>query len=264
MENSILKKRLFWLVLAGVLVVGVGLYLGSSAGASLVARISDHGKFFLPVLITAALAEGLNPCAYSVLLLTIAFLFSLGRLRSDILKVGAAFIVAVFLVYIGIGLGVLQALSVFNVPHFVAKIGAILIILLGAINLVNTFFPKFPIKLTIPQGARRSMAVLMEKASLPTAFALGALVGLSEFPCTGGPYIVVLGMLHDKALHSLGLAYLLLFNLIFIAPLIVFLAIASERSLLEKVQEWKKSETGNMRFWSGVVMVVLGIIILAV
>jgi len=88
-------------------------------------------------------------------------------------------------------------------------------------------------------------------------------VGLSEFPCTGGPYIVVLGMLHDKALHSLGLAYLLLFNLIFIAPLIVFLAIASERSLLEKVQEWEKSETGNMRFWSGVVMVILGTVILA-
>ncbi len=263
MENGILKKRLFWLVAVGTLVIGAGLYFGSPAGASLIAAISDHGKFFLPILVAAALTESLNPCAYSVLLLTIAFLFSLGRLRSDILRVGAVYILAIFLVYIGIGLGALQALSIFNVPHFVAKAGAIVIIILGAINLINTFFPKFPLKLSIPQSAHKAMAVLMEKASLPTAFALGALVGLSEFPCTGGPYIVVLGMLHDQALHSAGLMYLLLFNLIFVAPLIVFLAITSEKSLLEKVQEWKKSEISNMRFWSGVVMVVLGIIILA-
>jgi cytochrome c-type biogenesis protein len=263
-KNNILKKRLFWLVLAGVFVVGVGLYLGSPVGASLIAKISDHGKFFLPVLVAAALAESLNPCAYSVLLLTIAFLFSLGRLRADVLKVGAAFIVAVFLAYIGIGLGVLRALSVFNVPHFVAKIGAILIIILGAINLINTFFPKFPIKLSIPRSTHRTMAILMEKASLTTAFALGALVGLSEFPCTGGPYIAVLGMLHDKALHSIGLVYLLLFNLIFIAPLVIFLVVASERSLIEKVQEWERSNIGSMRFWSGIVMIVLGIIILTV
>jgi cytochrome c biogenesis protein CcdA len=103
----------------------------------------------------------------------------------------------------------------------------------------------------------------MERGSIPTAFVLGALVGLSEFPCTGGPYIVVLGLLHDNSTRVLGLAYLLLFNVIFIVPLIVFLMIASEKSLLEKVQEWKRSETGNMRFWSGVVMVILGLIIFA-
>jgi len=263
MANNILKKRIFWLIAVAVIVIGVGLYLGSPAGASLISKISDNGKFFLPVLVSAALVESLNPCAYSVLLLTIAFLFSVGRVRSDILKVGAAYILAIFLVYIGIGLGALQALSVFNVPNFVAKIGAALIIFLGAINLINTFFPKFPIKLSIPKSAHKTMAGLMEKASLPTAFLLGALVGISEFPCTGGPYIVVLGMLHDKILHSVGLIYLLLFNIIFIVPLIVFLSIASERSLLEKVQAWKTSETGNMRFWSGVVMVILGIIILA-
>ncbi len=263
MINNILKKRIFWLMLVAVFLIGAGIYFSSPTGASFVAGISNNGKFFLPVLVVAALTESLNPCAYSVLLLTIAFLFSMGRARSDILKVGAVYILAIFLVYMGIGLGALQALSFFSVPHFVARIGAIIIIGLGLINLINVFFPKFPLKLSIPQSAHRRMAVLMEKASLPTAFALGALVGLSEFPCTGGPYIVVLGMLHDQALHSAGLAYLVLFNLIFIAPLVVFLGIASEKNLLEKVQAWKKSETGNMRFWSGVVMLILGTIILA-
>lgn len=249
--------------MVAVVIIGAAVYFNLSSNAGLLQRISGNGKWFLPVLIVAALTESLNPCAYSVLLLTIAFLFSLGRERPHILKVGGVFILGIFLVYIGIGLGVLQALHLFNTPHFVAKLGAAIIIVLGVINLINVFFPAFPIKLNIPKSTHRKMAELMEKGSVPMAFLLGALVGLGEFPCTGGPYLVVLGLLHDNATRLAGLGYLLLFNVIFVVPLIIFLLIASEQSLLQKVQEWKRSETGNMRFWSGVIMVVLGLIIFA-
>ena len=259
--NDILKKRLFWLVLVAAIIFGIGLYFNFSVGTGMFLVMSSGGRWFLPVLVVAALTESLNPCAYSVLLLTIAFLFGIGRTRAHILWAGGAFILGIFLVYIGIGLGVLQALQLFNTPHFMAKVGAVLLLALGSINLINSFFPKFPIKLNIPQSAHQRMAKLMEKGSVPTAFVLGALVGLGEFPCTGGPYLVVLGLLHDNATRLAGLAYLLLFNLIFVLPLVIFLLIASEQSLLEKVQEWKKSKTGNMRFWSGIVMVVLGVII---
>jgi len=259
--NNILRKRLFWLVLVAAVVLAVGTYFNSSAGAGIFVGASANGKWFLPILVVAALAESLNPCAYSVLLLTIAFLFGIGRTRAHILWTGGAYILGIFLVYIGIGLGALQALHLFNLPHFMARVGAAILLVLGSISLINSFFPKFPIKLSIPQSAHGKMAVLMEKGSIPTAFALGALVGLFEFPCTGGPYLVVLGLLHDNATRLAGLMYLALFNLIFILPLIIFLLIASEQSLLEKVQEWKKSKTGNMRFWSGIVMVVLGVII---
>jgi cytochrome c biogenesis protein CcdA len=261
--DGVFKKRLFWLVVVAAVVIGAGLYFGSPASSQILRQASGNGRWFLPVLVVAALTESLNPCAYSVLLLTIAFLFSMGRVRSDILKVGTVYILGIFLVYIGVGLGALQALHIFNTPHIVAKIGALLLLVLGFINLINAFFPKFPVKLSIPKSAHGAMAKLMGKGSIPTAFVLGALVGLSEFPCTGGPYIVVLGLLHDNATRLIGLAYLLLFNVIFVIPLVIFLLIASEKSLLEKVQAWKRSETGNMRFWSGVIMVVLGLIIFA-
>ncbi len=260
--TDIFKKRLFWLIVVAVVLIGAAVYLNSTASANFLWKISNNGRWFLPVLIVAALAESLNPCAYSVLLLTVAFLFGIGRSRAHILRAGGVYVLGIFLVYIGIGLGALQALHLFNTPHFMAKVGAIVILVLGAINLINSFFPKFPIKLGIPQSAHNKMAVLMEKGSIPTAFVLGVLVGLCEFPCTGGPYLVVLGLLHDNATRFAGLAYLVLFNLIFILPIVIFLLIASEQSLLEKVQEWKKSKTGNMRFWSGIVMVVLGMIIL--
>ena len=142
-----------------------------------------------------------------------------------------------------------------------AKVGALLLIILGSINLIGEFFPRFPIKLKMPNVAHRQMAVLIEKGSIPTAFALGILVGLCEFPCTGGPYLMVLGLLHDQATYISGLSYLLLYNLIFITPLILILLIASDKNLLGKARSWQKREKRFMRFGGGIAMIVLGIII---
>ena len=142
-----------------------------------------------------------------------------------------------------------------------AKVGAGLLVLLGGINLINEFFPAFPIKLRIPHAAHRKMAELMEKGSLPTAFILGGLVGICEFPCTGGPYLMVLGLLHDQTTYLMGLGYLVLYNLIFILPLVIILAIASDKVLLEKAQVWQRKERGIMRIGGGIAMIILGIFI---
>ena len=105
-----------------------------------------------------------------------AFLFSLGRLRSSVLELGAAYILGIFVVYMLIGLGMLQVLHLFETPHFMAKLGASLLVLLGLVTLANHFVPAFPVKLRMPQFAHGRMAQLMEKSSLPSAFALGGLV----------------------------------------------------------------------------------------
>ncbi len=216
----------------------------------------------IPILGTAALISGLNPCGLSILLLTIAFLFSIGKARAGILKVGSSYILGIFVVYVLIGLGLLRTLQVFNTPNFVAKIGALILIIVGVINMTNVFFPAFPIKLKIPQSAHHKIARLMEKKSMPAALLLGALVGLFEFPCSGGPYLLVLGLLHDGATYIRGFAYLLFYNVVFILPLVVVLLVASNNLVLEKVRQWKKDNTGQMKLWSGLAMIVLGVIIL--
>lgn len=255
-------KKLIALIIIGTVLVGlVAFFRFGGIGTEALWNLSNNGKWLLPLISVAALIDSINPCAFSILLLTIAFLFSVGRLRSGILKIGTAYIFGIFLIYMLIGLGILQTLHVFSTPHFMAKAGALLLILLGAINIINEFFPAFPVKLRIPQAAHHKMAELMEQASMPTAFFLGALVGLCEFPCTGGPYLMVLGLLYDKATYMAGLGYLLLYNLIFILPLVIILFIASDKGLLEKVQAWQGKERGIMRFGGGIAMVVLGIII---
>ena len=257
-----MNKKLAILIAVSVLLFGAVIFFKvGNIGTTALWNLSGEGKWLLPLVGIAALIDSINPCAFGILLLTIAFLLSIGKIRSGILKIGGVYILGLFTVYILIGLGIFQALHIFNTPHFMAKVGAVLLVALGGINLINEFFPSFPIQIRIPQAAHHKMAELMNKASLPTAFLLGALVGLCEFPCTGGPYLMVLGLLHDQGTYLTGVGYLLLYNLIFILPLVVILFIASNNALLEKVQAWKKAETRHMRMWGGVAMVVLGLLI---
>lgn len=257
-----MNKKLTLLVITAVALFGfVILIQTGNIGSTALWNVSQGGQWLLPLVVVAALIDSINPCAFSILLLTIAFLLSLGKLRSKIMKVGSAYIIGIFAAYLGIGFGIFQVLHIFNTPHFMAKIGAALLIALGALNLTHHFFPAFPIKIQIPRNVHRPIAQLMEKSSLPAAFLLGGLVGLCEFPCTGGPYLMVVGLLHDQATYAKGFGYMLLYNFVFVLPLILILLIASNKGLVEKVEFWRKSNLAAMRLSSGIAMVVLGLLI---
>ena len=141
------------------------------------------------------------------------------------------------------------------------KLGATILIVFGIINLINRFFPKFPIKLKIPGVAHSAMSGLMEKASFPAVFGLGILVGICQFPCMGGPYLMVIGLLRDQVTYMSGFGYLLFYNLILITPLVVVLFIAAKKELVEKVQFWKRENMDGLRLWAGIAMIIIGILI---
>lgn len=260
-----MNKKLWLYVILAVVVFGLMvLFRVGGLDSNLVWKFSAGGKFFLPLVVIAALIDSINPCAFSILLVTVAFLFSIGKLRRNILTVGVVYILGIFLVYLLIGLGILRALNLFGVPNFMGFVGAGILIVFGFVNIFEVLFPGFPSILKIPHSAHGKMARYIESASIPTAFALGLLVGVFEFPCTGGPYLMILGLLHDNSTFFKGFNYLLLYNLIFILPLAVVLLIASSEGVLAKVEEWQKGGRKKERFIAGLAMVALGLIIFLV
>lgn len=259
-----MSKKFFVLVAAVLLLFGlVWFFRVENIGTTALWNLSEGGTWLLPLIAVAALIDSINPCAFSVLILTIAFLLSIGKLRSGVLAIGGAYIFGIFMVYLLIGFGLLQALHLFETPHFMAKVGASLLILLGVINVANVLLPAFPLKLSIPQAAHHKIASLMAGITLPTAVVLGALVGLCEFPCSGGPYLMVIGLLNDRATYFNGVGYLFLYNLIFILPLVLLLFVASDKSLLDKVQGWQQENRTSMRLGGGFAMIALGAIVFA-
>lgn len=222
---------------------------------------SHSGNLFLPVIAGAAVADSINPCAFSILFLTIAFLLSLGKDRKFILAAGSAYIFGIALIYTFIGVGILQVLSIFAIPNFMAKIGAAILIAYSLISLANEFFPSFPIKLKIPEKGHLTIGKIIHRASIPAALLLGIVVGMFEFPCTGGPYLFVLSLLHDQKTFWSGFGYLIIYNVIFVLPLIIMLALAASKTVLEKIDRMRKLETKKARIILDVALLLVGVLL---
>ena len=256
-----MKRIITILAIVTVAIVGVVLLKNLPGMSTFIWNLSQGGVWLLPLVLISAILDSVHPCSFSILLITIAFLFGMQMTRKKILQIGGLYIAGIFAAYFTIGVGLLKVLHLFNVPHFMGKLGATLLIVFGALNIINELFPKFPIKLKIPSVSHTVMGRLMEKASFPAAFGLGLLVGVCQFPCMGGPYLMIIGLLHDKMTYFAGFGYLTLYNLILILPLVVVLWIAADKVIVDKVQEWKITNLKGLRFWAGSAMIIIGILI---
>lgn len=259
-----MKRILIISGIIGAFIIGVIVLKFSPATSSIIWDMSNGGAWLLPLVLISSLLDSVHPCSFSILLITIAFLFGLSMARKKILQIGGLYIAGIFASYLLIGLGILKVLHIFSVPHFMGKLGATLLIIFGIINLINRFFPNTPIRLSLPSAAHAPMARLMERTSLIAAFLLGALVGVCQFPCMGGPYLMVIGLLHDQVTYVAGFWYLFLYNFILIVPLAIVLWFSADKTVVDKMQEWKREHLSRVRLIAGVAMVVLGALILFV
>jgi len=256
-----MKKIIITISIFLFIIIGVVLLKNSQGISSIIWNISNEGTWLLPLVFISSLLDSVHPCSFSILLITIAFLFGMQMTRKKILQIGGIYIAGIFTSYFLIGLGILKVLHLFNTPHFMGKLGATLLIVFGFINLLNYLFPNFPIKLKIPSFTKGVMGKLMERSSILAAFGLGFLVGICQFPCMGGPYLMVIGLLRDKVTYFSGFGYLIFYNLILIVPLVAVLFISSDKTLLTKVQEWKNTNTSKVKLWAGLIMIIIGILI---
>lgn len=216
----------------------------------------------LPAVVVTGLLDSVNPCAFAVILLLLAFLFTLRQSRSRILQLGGVYILMIFLVYFAIGLGLLQAVRFSDDPHFVARAGSWILIGLGGINLLEFFFPRFPIKLHMPKFAGAKTNELIGKATFPATVGAGFLVGLCTFPCSGGVYVSIITLLNARTTMAWGIAYLGLYNLLFVLPLILILGIVGNRPAAKRWARWEREHARSIRLWYGLAMVGLGVAML--
>jgi len=91
--------------------------------------------------------------------------------------------------------------------HLMAKIGAWLVIGLGLINLKDYLFPNLPIHLRIPTIAHGTIQDWLKRATFPAAGVGGFLVGLCTFPCSGGIYVAIVGLLALQTTYLQGVSY---------------------------------------------------------
>jgi cytochrome c biogenesis protein CcdA len=259
----------------------------SVASADLVA----YFKGFVPAaIIIAGLEDGVNPCAFTVIVFFISFLALQGYRKKELIFIGAAFILSVFLTYLCIGLGIFNFFYRFRsfwvITRLLNMIIGSLSILFGVLAIYD--FIKFkrtgltddlvlqlpkPIKERIhkvvgffyrlsPQEKQAKVLPSLGKLVV-SALITGFLVSLLEAVCTGQVYLPTISfVLKASTLKLQALGYLLLYNIMFVVPLIVIFIFALMGTTSGQFSAFLKRHLGLIKILMAVLFFSLGIFLI--
>ena len=216
----------------------------------------------MPLVISTALIDSINPCAIGVLILLISTLLALSHNRKKMLITGIIYILAIYITYFVAGIGLLLFIQRFNLAEPIGIFVSILIIILGLIEIKDFFWYGKGISLVIPYKRSKQIEKMMKKLTIPGAITLGIFVAAVELPCTGGPYLAITTLLAKLGLSSIIITYLLIYNFIFILPLITILLLVYFGMNAKKIKNWKQNNKKWMRLATGIILIILGIILL--
>ncbi len=219
----------------------------------------------LPLLtiIGAALVDSINPCAIAVLLILLTALLAANEKKRAI-KAGLAFSTAIFIFYFLFGLGLFSAIQVIGLSYWFYKVVGFLAILIGLGNIKDYFwYGGGGFVMEIPRKWRPKMKQLLRSVTSPMgAFSMGFVVCLFELPCTGGPYLFILGLLAEKSTRMQAIPLLLLYNFFFILPLLIISGLVYFGfTTVEDTNKWKNRNYKIMHLVIGVMMLILGILV---
>jgi cytochrome c biogenesis protein CcdA len=173
----------------------------------------------LGMVVIAALIDSINPCAFGVLLFLMAVLLSMGTPKKA-LKYGLIYSTIIFIVYLLAGVGIMKLIGLSNSLDTIKIVAGILILIAALIEIKDFFWYDKGFSLKIPDAAKPKLQEYVRKGTLPALIMLAVFVALVELPCTGAIYLAILSLIGDSGM--IGLIYLLIYNIIFIAPLFVF------------------------------------------
>ena len=230
--------------------------------------------FTVAGVVVGGLVDGINPCAIATLVFLVSVLSMAKVTGRRLLLVGAAFCLASFLTYTAIGFGLLRALhllSSFNAIRRGVEL-ALVALLIGlavysfrdAIRFRRSARAQ-DVSLQLPDGIKRLTHRLMRtglrgRAQVASAFGIGAAVTALESVCTGQVYVPTLALVvKGGGAVSRGLTYLLLYNLMFILPLVVVFVLTYHGMKLTRLLEWSKENVVLSKILLGCFFVSLAI-----
>ena len=237
--------------------------------------VAAASRFTLPAVVLAGIADGFNPCAFSIVIVLAGILAVGGRKRRARMLGGWAFCAGSFLTYMAMGLGLMRALraleSLRTVHDAVMSALALVLFILAALSVRDAFRyrrAKVPsaITLQLPGRVKKLIRAVAEASwSGPTVFAAslgcGFLVTLLDSLCTGQIYVPVLALISREPGAWRYFALLALYNLAFIAPLVTVFMLAAKGADSERMSRWSKRNVFPSKLALGFAFAVLGLLV---
>ncbi len=211
---------------------------GGDAQQSIVERFESLGVL---TVVLAGLVDGLNPCAFATLVFFVSYLTISGRTGKQVLAVGAAFTLGVFLAYVAVGMGFFRVLELAGdlltkLGRWVFGLTAAFCLVLAVFSLLDYFKARRgeigDMALNLPHWLRERINAVIRKSRHSRAFVAGAfftgiIVSFLELACTGQVYLpTIIFVMSMPELKARATFFLLLYNLLFTAPLVVVFVLA--------------------------------------
>jgi len=187
------------------------------------------------------------------------------RNRRKLLGVGIIYIVAVFITYLLAGLGLIWfqgTLITLGLSLYLGIVVGLILLIFGILEIKDFFWYGRGYSLAIPTRFTGTIKKRAEKVSWLGAIVLGIFVSMVELPCTGGPYLLITSLL-AVGFNITAFYYLVLYNLIFVLPLIVIVVLAAFGVQHSSMNMWKESNKKWMRLIAGLLLVFFGLFIIA-
>jgi cytochrome c biogenesis protein CcdA/glutaredoxin len=219
----------------------------STAKQSIVDRFRSMGPL---AVVAAALIDGINPCAFATILFFVSYLAISRRRRRELILIGLAFSAGVFITYLLVGLG---AMSLLRLLDSMRMVGLVLYTLMAISCFVLAGFSIYDytlarqgklhdMRLNLPDPLRERIKVRIRAASgayAGAAFVSGLLVSLLELACTGQVYLPTISFVVSiPEMRANAILYLVLYNVVFIMPLIVVMLLAAYGVSATRFQSW--------------------------
>lgn len=227
--------------------------------------------FSVLTVVGAGLLDGVNPCAFATLIFFISYLIMRSKSRRDILFVGLAFAAGVFLAYLAAGLGLYQLVSRASWFFALSKwfylvIGAFaaVIAVLSVRDAWRTRHGELDdMTLQLPER-NKSMIHRLIRDQARTGFVAGSAflvafpVSLFEFMCTGQTYLPTIVFITSQgALRGRATLLLIVYNLLFVAPLVAITVVAYMGVTSDRLVAWLKRNTTAVKAGTAVLFTAL-------
>ena len=237
---------------------------------------SAASRFTLPVLVLAGVVDGFNPCSFSIMIALAGILAIGGRRRRARILGGLSFCLASFLTYVAMGLGLMRALRALEglrtLHDAVMVILALALFVLSYLSFRDAVrFRRVPVfsvvTLRLPEGVRtliRRIAAASWRGPAVVAAGLGCgfLVTLLDALCTGQVYVPVLALISREPGAGRAFAWLVVYNLAFIAPLVAVFVLASRTADAFQMAKWSSRNVVPAKIALGFLFALLGTLVL--
>lgn len=220
----------------------------------------------LGLVIASAAIDSINPCAIGVLILMVSVILGQGGSTKKLIFNGLVYIGAIFATYLIAGLGLVYFFAAVPIviAEYLSLFVAALVILGGIFEVKDYFWYGKGFSLQIPPYfANKIHEYSTTKTSVFGIAFLGAFVAAVELPCTGAPYLAIITILRID-FNFTAFMMMVLYNLIFVAPLIVILFMVAGGAKLSTVSKWKEDSKGTMRLFMGLLLAALGWILILI